>query len=178
VDYQSKKARYKALGTGGAISRIETLKAAQGFDEKMVGYCEDWDLEIRARDAGWELAITDAKYHDYERRGLSWKRLWFRYWRRGYYTHYFLHKNGSLIKHHRMFPPAAFIAGLLSAQKLYKITHRKTIFLLPIQHVFKMTAWYIGYFRSHLNSYEPTREPLSPETLSIANQIRLCQRRV
>ena len=80
VDYQSEKARYKALGTGGAISRIEALKAAQGFDEKMVGYCEDWDLEIRARDAGWKLAITEAKYHDYERMGLSWKgvskRLW------------------------------------------------------------------------------------------------------
>jgi glycosyltransferase involved in cell wall biosynthesis len=155
ADYQSEKARYKALGTGGAICRMETLSVANGFDEKMASYCEDWDLELRAREAGWELAMTDAMYHDYERHGLSWKKLWFRYWRRGYYTHYFLHKNGQLIKHYRMFPPAAFVAGLLYAKRLFKITVQKVVFVLPFEHFFKMTAWYIGYIDSHMSSYQP-----------------------
>jgi GT2 family glycosyltransferase len=157
VDYQSEKARSKALGTGGAIYRIETLLQVKGFDESLRGYCEDWDIEIRSRAAGWSLCMTDAKYLDYERHGLTWGTLWNRYWRRGYYTHYFLHKNKGLIKHYRMFPPAAFIAGLLHSHKLFKLTHQKTVFLLPIQYVFKITAWYVGYINSHLNSYEPSR---------------------
>lgn len=155
VDYQSKGARSKALGTGGAIYRIETLRQVNGFDENLKGYCEDWDIELRSRAVGWSLCMTDAKYFDYERHGLTWKALWSRYWRRGYYTHYFLHKNEGLIKHYRMFPPAAFVAGLIQARKLFRITHQKIVFLLPIQYVFKMIAWYIGFMHSHLNSYEP-----------------------
>lgn len=157
VDYQSKEARSKALGTGGAIYRVAALTRIGGFDERMVGYCEDWDLEIRAKEAGWYVSMTEAQYSDYERLGLTWKNLWRKYWLRGYYTHYFLHKhaNKGLIIHHRMFPPAAFLAGLLSSQKLYRIIHKKVVFLLPIQHILKMTSWYIGYFKSHFSSYEP-----------------------
>ena len=155
VDYQSEKSRSKALGTGGAICRVETLLQVGGFDENLRGYCEDWDVEIRVRKAGWSLCMTDAEYLDYERHGLTWKSLWSRYWRRGYFTHYFLHKNRGMIKHCRMFPPAAFVSGLLHAHKLFKITQQKAVFLLPFEHVFKMSAWYFGFTRSHLNCYEP-----------------------
>ena len=155
VDYQSEKARLKALGTGGSIYRIVTIRQVGGFDENLRGYNEDWDIEIRARKAGWSLLTTNAKFLDYERLGVSWKILWSRYWLRGYHTHYFLHKNRGLIKHYRMFPPAAFLSGLLHAYTLFKLTYRKAVFLLPFQYVFKMAAWYFGFIKSHLNSYEP-----------------------
>jgi len=119
------------------------------------GYGEDSDIEIRIRATGWSLTTTNARFLDYERHGLTWKSLWSRYWLRGYYTHYFLHKNRGLLKHYRMFPPAAFLSGLLHAPTLFKLTHEKKVFLLPFQYVFKMMAWYIGFIRSHLDSYEP-----------------------
>ena len=155
VDYQSAEGRSKALGTGGAIYRIEAIKQVGGFDKNLRGYNEDWDLEIRVRAAGWSLCTVDVFYLDYERRGLTWKSLWSRYWLRGYYTHYFLHKNKGMLKHYKMFPPAAFLSGLLHASTLFKQTRQKAVFLLPIQSVFKMTAYYVGFIRSHVNSYAP-----------------------
>jgi len=155
VDYASDKGRFKALGTGGAIYRRQIFEHVGGFDEELRGYNEDWDLEIRARAAGWQLSTVDAYFLDYERLGLTWKNLWIRYWIRGYHTHYFLHKNGKLIKHYRIFPPAALLSGLIYASKLYKLTGQKIVFALPLQFFFKMSAWYIGFIRSHLNSYAP-----------------------
>jgi glycosyltransferase involved in cell wall biosynthesis len=155
VNYQSEKGRLKSLGTGGSIYRIEVIKQIGGFDENLRGYCEDWDIEIRARTAGWSLCAIDANFLDYERHGLTWKNLWRRYWVRGYYTHYFLHKKRGMLKHYRMLPSAAFISGILHAFTLFKLTRRKAVFLLPFQSLFKMTAWYIGFIRSHLDSYAP-----------------------
>lgn len=156
VNYQSRRGLFKSLGTGGSIYRIEVIKQVGNFDENLKGYCEDWDFEIRARKAGWLLSTVDAFFLDYERYGLTWKNLWHRYWLRGYYTHYFLHKKSGMLKHYRMFPPAAFLSGLLHAFTLFKKTHQKVVFLLPFQSMFKMTAWYIGFIKSHLNSYAPT----------------------
>jgi len=155
VDYTSEKARSKALGTGGSIYRIEAIKQAGMFDENLKGYGEDFDMEIRVRKIGWVLHTIDAKFLDYERYGLTWKNLWLRYWRRGYFTHYFLHKNRGLLSHCRMITPVAFLSGLLSAYNLFRLTRQKEVFLLPFQCTFKMTAWYFGFIRSHLQSYEP-----------------------
>jgi len=155
VDYQSERAYSKALGTSGSIYRTRAIRQVGGFDKNLKGYGEDWDVEIRVREAGWSLLTIDAKYLDYERRGLAWKTLWSRYWRRGYDTHCFLHKNNGMIKHYRMLPPAAVISGLLHAHILFKLTCQKAVFLLPFQYLFKMTAWYFGFIKSHLNTYEP-----------------------
>lgn len=155
VNFQSGRTYSKTLGTGGSIYRIQAIKQAGGFDTSLRYYCEDWDIEIRIRAAGWLLAKTDAEYLDYERYGLTWKNLWKKYWLRGYYTHYFLHKRPGLIKHYRMFPPAAFLAGLLHFHKLFKLTRKKAVFLLPLQHIFKSVAWYMGFITSHLHHYEP-----------------------
>jgi len=155
VDYRSKKARLKALGTGGAIYRLEVLKEVGGFDENLRGYGEDWDVEIRVRKAGWTLGTTDAEFLDYERHGLSWRNLWKRYIIRGYYTHYFLHKNKGMIRHYRMLPPVALMSGLLQASVIYELTRQKTVFLLPLESIFKATAWYVGFLKSHFNSYSP-----------------------
>jgi glycosyltransferase involved in cell wall biosynthesis len=158
VHFSSDRAeRSGVLGTSGAIYRTKVIKTVGGFDKDIRGYCEDWDVELKLRDAGWSLKLVDAEYLDYERCGITLKSLWNRYWRRGYDTHYFIHKNKNrrLIKHYRMFPPAAFMLGILHSQKLFKLTHKKEVFLLPLQYVFKMTAWYFGYITSHLNFYEP-----------------------
>jgi len=155
VNYRSEKARSKALGTGGAIYRLEAIKQIGGFDENLRGYGEDWDAEIRIRAADWILDVVDVEFYDYERRKLTWKRLWQRYWLRGYYTHCFLHKNSGLISHCKMFPPAAFVAGLIHSRKLYKLTNQRIVFLLPLQNLFKMSAWYAGFIKSHLSSCEP-----------------------
>jgi glycosyltransferase involved in cell wall biosynthesis len=155
VDYQCEKARLKALGTGGCIYRVEAIEQAGGFDQNLRGHGEDWDIEIRLRAAGWSLHTVDTEFSDYEKYGLTWRNLWSRYWLRGYHLHYFFHKNKGLLKHYRMFPPAAFLFGLLHAHKLFKLTYQKIVFALPFQYLFKMTAWYFGFIRSHLNSYEP-----------------------
>lgn len=155
VDYTSDKTCSKVLGTGGAIYRVKAIRQAGCFDENLKGYGEDSDIEIRIKKTGWRLLTHDVRFHDYERHGLSWKSLWRRYWLRGYYTHYFLHKNKGLLKHYRMFPPAAFVSGLLHARILFGLTRMKENFLLPFQYVFKMSAWYVGFITSHEDSYEP-----------------------
>ena len=158
VDYESEKSSSKSLGTGGSIYRTEIIRDAGGFDEHLRGYGEDFDAEIRVRAMGYSLSTIDPVFYDYERRGLSWKSLWERYWLRGYFSHYFLHKNTGMIKHHRMFPPASFLSGILQARKLFKLTHQKSVFVLPFQYFFKTSAWYFGYVRSHLDSYHPAQE--------------------
>jgi GT2 family glycosyltransferase len=155
VDYQSRKGQTKAVGTGGALYRIEAAKSVGGFDERLRGYNEDWDIELRMRKAGWRMHTVDVTFRDYERYGLTWKALWIRYWLRGYFTHYFLHKNKGLIKHYRMFPPAASLSGLLNSLTLYRLTGQKIVFFLPVESTFKMSAWYSGFVRSHFDSYAP-----------------------
>jgi glycosyltransferase involved in cell wall biosynthesis len=155
VNYSSKKAYSKVLGTSGCIYRTQAIRQAGGFDKNLRGYCEDWDAEIKVRSLGWSLSVVNARYLDYERNLLSWKSLWRRYWLRGYYTHYFLHKKPDLLKHYRMFPPAAFFAGLFQSRKIFRLTGQKKVFWLPLQNVFKISAWYFGYLRSHIRSYQP-----------------------
>ncbi len=154
IDYKSKKARSKALGTGGAIYRTKALRKAGGFDGNLKGYGEDFDLELRVRGAGYSLSTIDAKFLDYERYGLTWKGLWNRYWLRGYYIYSFFQKNRGILKHYRLFPLAAFLLGLIHACALFKLTRKKAVFLLPLQYVFKMTAWYFGFIRHWMDSQE------------------------
>jgi glycosyltransferase involved in cell wall biosynthesis len=152
VDYQSQKGQFKVVGTGGALYRIKAVQQVGGFDPNLKGYNEDWDFEIRLRKLGWSLNIADVYFSDYERYGLTWKSLWRRYWIRGYHTYYFLLKNNGLIKHYRMFPPAAFLSGVLSAFKLFRLTGKKFVFLMPVPSAFKMTAWYVGFVRGKLDA--------------------------
>jgi glycosyltransferase involved in cell wall biosynthesis len=155
VNYQSEKARLKALGTGGAIYRMVAIRHVGRFDENLKGYGEDFDFENRIRRVGWSLQTIGANFLDYERYGIAWKALWKRYWLRGYYSHYFSHKNRGMIVHYRMIPPAAFLSGFLHAHKIFRITQDKAAFLLPFQYVFKMKSWYVGFMQAHLDSYQP-----------------------
>ena len=155
VDYQSKKGRLKTMGTGGALYRMKAIRMSGGFDVGLRGYNEDWDIELRIREAGWALHSINVFCYDYERYGLTWKELWRRYWIRGYHTHYFLHKRRGLIKHYRNFPPAAFLFGLFSSFTLFKLTRNRAVFLMALPYTFKMIAWYIGFIRGHQDSYAP-----------------------
>ncbi len=155
VNYQSKRGQLKVIGTGGALYRIKAVNQAGSFDPNLRGYNEDWDFELRIRKAGWHLNTIDVYFRDYERYGLTWKSLWLRYRLRGYQTHYFVHKHPGLIKHYRMFPPAAALSGLIGAFAVFRLTQQKVVFLTPIQSTFKMVAWYVGFIASHFDSYAP-----------------------
>jgi glycosyltransferase involved in cell wall biosynthesis len=154
VDYLSESDPSKALGTGGAIYRADTIKQVGTFDETLRGYGEDWDFELRARASGWSLCAIDVSFVDYERKGVSWGSLWRRYWLRGYHTRIFLNKNKGVIKHSRMIPPISFLAGLLQSRLLFKKTKRKIVFLLPFEYLFKTTAWYTGFLNNHASLCE------------------------
>lgn len=153
VDYTSEKTRFKSLGTGGCIYRVEAIRQVGGFDENIMGYGEDWDAEHRIKKAGWLLCTIDVQFRDYERGRVSWKDLWRRYLKRGYDLHRFSRKRKTVINFYKMLPPGAFLAGLLHSVKIYRLTNRKVAFLLPLQYVFKMTAWCFGFVKGSLNSY-------------------------
>lgn len=155
VDYQSSKSRFKSLGTGGALYRVDVAREVGGFDEGLKFYGEDWDIELRIRDAGWSLHIVVADFFDGERCGMNWSILWKKYWIRGYYAHYFFHKNRDLLKKHTVLPIAAAFSGLLRSPKIYRSVHKKFVFMLPLHSFFKMSAWCVGYVKSHFVSYVP-----------------------
>jgi glycosyltransferase involved in cell wall biosynthesis len=139
-----------ALGTGGCIYRLEAIRQAGGFDDDLKGYGEDWDAESRVRAIGFSLQVTQARWRDYERLGLSLKELWNRYVTRGSDLYYFSKKHERLLRLHRMLPPAGFFAGLKFALRLRKIMNDKVIFLLPFETAFKSTAWSWGYLKTRL----------------------------
>lgn len=151
VDYSSEEAQHKSMGTGGCIYRIKAIKQVGGFDSDITGYGEDFDAEFRIRKAGWLLCTTDVQFRDYERGRISWKDLWRRYFQRGYDQHRLSRKRRAMINFNRMLPPAAFLAGLFHSVKIYRLTSRKVAFLLPLQYVFKMTAWCLGFIRYYLD---------------------------
>jgi len=149
VNYQSGKAKYKSLGTGGAIYRLKAIKEAGGFDEKIRGYGEDFDAEIRIKAKGWKLAVVNVEFSDYENYELKWQDLWRRYWFRGFYSYFFLQQNRDAIKLYNMTPFIAIFSGLFYSLKIYKLTKNSLSFLLPLLSVYKATAWCVGYINAH-----------------------------
>jgi glycosyltransferase involved in cell wall biosynthesis len=139
-----------SLGTGGCIYRLEAIRRAGGFDDNLTGYGEDWDAESRVRAIGFSLQVTQAKWRDYERLGLSSGELWNRYLRRGSDLYYFSKKHYKLLKLYLMLPPGGFFAGLKFAFRLYKIMNSKLVFLLPFEHALKSAAWSWGYIKTML----------------------------
>jgi glycosyltransferase involved in cell wall biosynthesis len=152
------KTSSKALGTGGAIYRLSTVKKVKGFDDTLTGYGEDWDIENRIRSAGWLLRTTDSQFQDLERLGITYTQLWLRYTKRGHDLYFFYQKNKALIRLYKMLPFAGILTGFLGSIKVYKQIQRKTVFLLPVHNMFKLTAWYVGFIESHFDS----KAPLSP----------------
>jgi glycosyltransferase involved in cell wall biosynthesis len=146
IDFNSKIGT-DSMGTAGCIYRTKAIRQVGGFDVDIKGYGEDWDAEYRIREAGWSLQTADVEYRDYERRGLTWKNVWHKYSVRGQNSRDYFLKNRRSMELYKWTPMAALISGFLHSLTLYKLTRRKIVFLLPIQHAFKMTAWFLGYLK-------------------------------
>jgi len=138
-------------GTGGAIYRVEAIKQVGGFDEDIIGSCEDIDVAYRVKSAGW-LVVRDKSLF-YGRCKETWKELWNQYLWHGYGAHYITHKNKGMISLPKMSPPVIFFAGIINSIIAYRLIRRKIAFLLPFHLIFKNVAWWLGFFKSHLKGY-------------------------
>jgi glycosyltransferase involved in cell wall biosynthesis len=134
------------LGTEGAIFRIRAIQQAGGFNCKVKGAMEDMDLTNRIRRNGWSFFITNSIF--YERQRSSWKSLWRQHYWYGYGFHFFksCHKNSSTFNDKSN---DRFVLSFFA----YKLTHRKTIFLLPINFIFKRSASLTGFVFAHFDGY-------------------------
>jgi len=149
VDFNNrKKSSPRALGTGGAIYRVKMIRDVGGFDMKITGHGEDLDAELRVLADGWMLSTVDTWFLDRERFAMTWRDIWENYYKRGYNLHYLSSKYKDLISLFRMSPFAAFFSGLFDSFKLYKLLHQKIVFLMPIQNLYKMTAWCLGFMQA------------------------------
>jgi glycosyltransferase involved in cell wall biosynthesis len=141
----------KLVGIGGSICRRELLKNSGGFDTTIFGAGEDIDISARMMEKGWLMSFTKARF--YHKSGTTWKVLWRRYFWYGYGSHYVKHKHQRLLQVWTRMAPVAFFSGLLQAQRAYSVVHQKKSFLLPLQYVYKQTAWCFGFIRGHLDGY-------------------------
>jgi len=142
----------KSIGTGGSIYRVKALKDVGGFNKNLKGYGEDWNVEFKMRNVGWKFSIVDCVFTDYEKYGITWKQLWQRYFKRGYDGCKSKKLTKEMVRFYKMIPITSFIAGFIDSLTLYKTTHRKIVFLLPIQYMVKSFFWCNGYIYAHLDS--------------------------
>lgn len=133
----------KLPGTGGSIYRVDAIKQVGGFDSRLKGVGEDQDAAFRVKVTGWLIERSSALF--YERRVQTWKDLWQKYFWYGYGDHDLYRKNRDIFSLYKMVPIAGFVAGALYTLDAYRLTRRKSVFLLPFHFAFKMTAWCFGF---------------------------------
>jgi glycosyltransferase involved in cell wall biosynthesis len=133
------------------IFRMRTIREVGGYDRGIKGAAEDLDLIARIKRSGRLFSVSNAKY--YHKVG-SWTEIWRNRERAGYGIHYFRHKHEGIIRLWDLAPPIEFIVGLKEASVAYKLTRRKTCFLLPIFYLLRSIPWWIGYIRSFLDGYK------------------------
>jgi cellulose synthase/poly-beta-1,6-N-acetylglucosamine synthase-like glycosyltransferase len=149
---------------GGAIYRTKAIKQIGGFDEQIIGACEDEDVELKIITAGWDTQkVTDACY--FERRKKTWKAVWKQFYWYGYGAHFMFHANKRNVKPSQVLDPFSL------SSVAYRLTGRKTSFLVPIQYVFKRIAWSFGFFNAHIKGYGHDQSGnLSNQTRSSSNE--------
>jgi cellulose synthase/poly-beta-1,6-N-acetylglucosamine synthase-like glycosyltransferase len=149
---QKEKNTVKLPGTSGSIYRVKAAKQAGGFDKRNKGVAEDTDIACRIMKLGWKIFIIPIFfYRDYNMNFVDVFKanLW-----SGYGSHFVLHKNKELYEIFvKSTPPAGFLQGILSLNVVYRITHRKIALLLPFFYFLCRTAFCLGYFMSHFDSY-------------------------
>lgn len=136
----------KPLGTGGSIYRVEAIRKVGGFDENIKGVGEDMDAEYRIRTSGWLLQTTTADF--YENRRNNWKDLWNEYFWHGSGGRIIFNKVSPYSMLYKMFPPTTILTVISRSCNAYKLTHKKVVFLLPLQWIFKRIAWCLGFAMS------------------------------
>jgi glycosyltransferase involved in cell wall biosynthesis len=147
----------KLPGTAGAAYRLKSIKQVGGFDETITGAGEDTDAAYRIRKSGW-LIYQGIGGNCFTKRKQTWSALWKQYLWHGYGYHYIYSKNKHIGKLWALSPPIAIVSGFLNSFVAYKLTRRKSVFLLPLQFFFKMSAWWIGFTKSHLRSYKTQQD--------------------
>jgi glycosyltransferase involved in cell wall biosynthesis len=136
------------LGTGGSIYRVEAIRQVGGFDASIIGVGEDMDAEQRISAAGWMLDVTPAVFR--EKRRSSWHSLWQEYFWYGGGNSYLLQKHKESFDQKKLLIPLSLMAEVSRMIVAYKVTGRKTAFLLPLHYVFKRTAWVLGFVTNFL----------------------------
>jgi len=140
------RATSKLLGTEGSILRVKAVRMVGGFDPSIKGAHEDTDVAYRINSAGWKFHITNAML--YERQKRTWGALWKQHFWYGYGLHFAQHKN----KGRNMFIDKPNDRIVISSQA-YKLTHRKVVFLLPLNFIFRKTAELFGFLKAHMDGY-------------------------
>jgi glycosyltransferase involved in cell wall biosynthesis len=145
----------RALGTGGAIYRVDAVRQIGGFDASIKGGGEDIDAESRVRKAGWLLYLgSPAVFYEHHRSSL--KSIWDEGFWWGHGASRVFWKNKKMFALHKMNPIASLLAGAWYATVAYKVTHRKTVFLLSFQYALKMLAWCLGFIKGQMDGYHHT----------------------
>ena len=140
------KSTSKLIGTKGSIFLVKAIRMAGGFDLNIKGAQEDLDLTYRLYSMGWKFFTTNARL--YERQRITWGAIWKRHFWYGYGLHYIQHKH----KGRNMFFDKSNDRIIISSQA-YKLTHRKLVFLLPLNFIFRKMALLFGFLKSHLDGY-------------------------
>ena len=136
----------KLLGTEASCQRIKAIREAGGFDINIKGANEDLDLVYRIRSKGWLLYENGPIFYEKQRR--TWKDLWRQHFWYGHGLHYILHKKsrGNLIQDRS-------VDRVIISSDAYRATHKKIVFLLPLNFIFKKAALIMGFISAHFNGY-------------------------
>lgn len=140
----------KLPGTGGSIYRVKAIRQVDGFDSNLKGVGEDQEAAYRIRAIGWVICRSPAVF--YERRVKTWKDLWNKHLWYGYGNYHLYRKNRNIFSLFKMVPIAGFLVGVLGTLYAYRLTRRKSVFLLPFHFAFKTTAWCLGFARGKADS--------------------------
>jgi len=142
----------KQPGISGCVFRVKAMKQVGGFDENIRGAGEDTDIAYRVQATGWAVYITPPVFSlQYDEK---FKKVWDKNFWYGYGLHSVLHKHRELIDiSYKSTPLTGFFEGLKYSIAAYKLTGKKVSFLLPIYFFAKRLAWFVGFIRSHIDSY-------------------------
>ena len=149
-DLKNVSLELKLPGTGGAIYRVKAIRQAGGFDEVLKGNGEDQDAAFRVRSIGWFIERSPAVF--YEKRPRTWREFWKKWVWYGFGDYLLYRKNRNIFSLFKMNPLAGFINGFIQIADAYRLTHRKSVLLLPFHNSFKMIAWCLGFIKSQFSS--------------------------
>jgi glycosyltransferase involved in cell wall biosynthesis len=153
LEIHKSSAVFHQIGTGGAIFRIKALKQVNGFDIKIKGAGEDFDVSRRISESGWVLALnSSAKLHQ-ANPPRTMNALWKSHFGYGYGLHYLLHKHSDSTFVTSFFPPIALFGGLKTARLLYDSIRKKEVFIYPLLFCFATIADSVGFVCGHLEDY-------------------------
>jgi glycosyltransferase involved in cell wall biosynthesis len=146
----------KLPGAGGSVYRVKAAKQVGGFSDGVQGAGEDTDIAYRILSIGWQIHITKVEYFiEYsETLRRVWKKsLWY-----GYGGHFMQHKHKEMRENlYKTNPLAGFLEGVITFSSAYKMSHKKIALLLPVYYFSKRIMWFIGFNKSHLDSYGHTK---------------------